>query len=444
MLKEDILWGYGMVKKSIIIIMSLFFSLTLFPVSEVRAENSDQIKNQIENNQDKIDGLNNQKDKLNQEKKSNETELDRLQETIDEKNKELLSSQESVSKYQNEIDALQADINSVQAELDLVEKDIKDKEQEIIQKEKEKEEKEELLGKRLRSIYKTSYEEELIFMMLSSKSFGDFISKMTMVSRVIKTDKNMIEEVEKAKKEVEEGKASLEKKVSYLNTEKAQIALMQEDVKASQKSYIDEQNEINAQVNSLKSLESQKQGIINNIASKEKQLQGEIEDLNSYNKDLQNQLDQIFKDINKNNNNNSNNGGQSNNSGSESFIRPSTGRVTSVYGPRVNPVTGVNGYHTGIDLGASMGAPIKASKSGRIVTAAYISGYGNTVILDHGNGVQTLYAHASSLAASVGQTVSQGQVIAYVGSTGNSTGPHLHFEIRVNGRHQNPTNYLSF
>ncbi|MNM92812.1 Murein hydrolase activator EnvC precursor [compost metagenome] len=91
-----------------------------------------------------------------------------------------------------------------------------------------------------------------------------------------------------------------------------------------------------------------------------------------------------------------------------------------------------------------MGAPIKASKSGKVVTASYISGYGNTVILDHGSGIQTLYAHSSSLAVSVGQTVSQGQVIAYVGSTGNSTGPHLHFEIRVNGQHQNPTNYLSF
>ena len=193
MLKEDILWGYGMVKKSIIVIMSIFFSLTLFPVNEVKAENSDQIKNQIENNQDKIDGLNNQKNKLNQEKKSNESELDKLQETIDEKNKELLSSQQNVSKYQKEIDALQADINSVQAELDSLEKDIKDKEQEIIKKEKDREEKEELLGKRLRSIYKTSYEEELIVMLLNSRSFGDFISKMSMVSRVIKTDKGMIE-----------------------------------------------------------------------------------------------------------------------------------------------------------------------------------------------------------------------------------------------------------
>ncbi|WP_034856203.1 coiled-coil domain-containing protein [Clostridium intestinale] len=91
-----------MVKKSIIVIMSIFFSLTLFPVNEVKAENSDQIKNQIENNQDKIDGLNNQKNKLNQEKKSNESELDKLQETIDEKNKELLSSQQNVSKYQKE------------------------------------------------------------------------------------------------------------------------------------------------------------------------------------------------------------------------------------------------------------------------------------------------------------------------------------------------------
>ena len=105
------------------------------------------------------------------------------------------------------------------------------------------------------------------------------------------------------------------------------------------------------------------------------------------------------------------------------------------------------GYHHGTDIASTggrsiYGAPIVAADSGRVVTATYHYSYGNYVMIDHGGGYSTLYAHASSLAVSAGQTVTKGQVIAYVGSTGNSTGPHLHFEVRVNGTRQNPWNWF--
>jgi murein DD-endopeptidase MepM/ murein hydrolase activator NlpD len=98
--------------------------------------------------------------------------------------------------------------------------------------------------------------------------------------------------------------------------------------------------------------------------------------------------------------------------------------------------------HPGIDIGAGMGTPIKAAASGRVIVAAYSGGYGNLVVIDHGNGLATAYAHQSRIAVSVGQEVSQGQVIGYVGSTGFSTGPHLHFEVRVNGSPADPMGYL--
>jgi len=98
--------------------------------------------------------------------------------------------------------------------------------------------------------------------------------------------------------------------------------------------------------------------------------------------------------------------------------------------------------HEGIDIGAPMGAPIVASAAGTVIVAAYDGGYGNLVVIDHGGGIATAYAHQSSIAVSVGQQVSQGETIGYVGSTGHSTGPHLHFEVRVNGTPVDPLGYL--
>jgi murein DD-endopeptidase MepM/ murein hydrolase activator NlpD len=118
------------------------------------------------------------------------------------------------------------------------------------------------------------------------------------------------------------------------------------------------------------------------------------------------------------------------------LIWPVRGPVTSGYGQRWGRL------HAGIDIGAGTGVPIRSAKGGEVIFAGSMSGYGNVVIVDHGGGFTTLYAHQSRLGSSDGQSVSQGEVIGYVGSTGHSTGPHLHFETRVNGSPRNPMNYL--
>ena len=118
------------------------------------------------------------------------------------------------------------------------------------------------------------------------------------------------------------------------------------------------------------------------------------------------------------------------------LIWPVSGPITSPFGMRWGSL------HPGLDIGAGMGTPIKAAAAGRVIVAAYSGGYGNLVVIDHGNGIATAYAHQSQIAVSVGQQVGQGQVIGYVGSTGFSTGPHLHFEVRVNGTPVDPMGYL--
>ena len=117
------------------------------------------------------------------------------------------------------------------------------------------------------------------------------------------------------------------------------------------------------------------------------------------------------------------------------LIKPISGIITTRFGSR--------GYgHRGLDVAAPSGTPIKAAAGGTVTTAGWNNSYGYMVIVSHGNGVQTVYAHCSQLLSSVGQSVAQGQVIGKVGSTGYSTGPHLHFEIRVNGVLQDPQNYI--
>ena len=116
--------------------------------------------------------------------------------------------------------------------------------------------------------------------------------------------------------------------------------------------------------------------------------------------------------------------------------------ITSPFGYRTHPIFGTTIYHAGIDIGVDYGTPIHAADGGTVIAAEWYGGYGNAVIIDHGNGLQSLYGHNSSLTVSVGETVSQGQVIAYAGSTGYSTGPHCHFEVRQNGEAVDPMGYL--
>lgn len=124
------------------------------------------------------------------------------------------------------------------------------------------------------------------------------------------------------------------------------------------------------------------------------------------------------------------------------MIHPVPGAINSSFGYRVHPIYGDSRLHAGIDFNAGVGTPIKAAKAGKVITASVLSGYGNVIVIDHGGGISTLYAHQSSFAVGVGAQVTQGQLIGYSGQSGNVTGPHLHFEVRVNGTPTDPMPYF--
>jgi murein DD-endopeptidase MepM/ murein hydrolase activator NlpD len=124
------------------------------------------------------------------------------------------------------------------------------------------------------------------------------------------------------------------------------------------------------------------------------------------------------------------------------LVRPVAGAIASGFGERVHPILGTSRMHNGVDMNAAQSDPIKAAASGKVILSGVKGGFGNTVMIDHGGGMVTLYAHQSKLGVSVGQKVEAGQTIGYIGSTGLSTGPHLHFEVRINGSPRNPAKYL--
>lgn len=173
-------------------------------------------------------------------------------------------------------------------------------------------------------------------------------------------------------------------------------------------------------------------GVLASIRSRKAQFQAAIDA-------KQAELDRIAAEIRRRG---SNSGSGGNQSGNGRFQHPVQAPVTSPYGYRIHPITHTRKLHTGIDFGAAYGSAIHAAGDGVVISAGRMGGYGNATVIDHGGGLSTLYGHQSRIVVSVGQRVRTGDVIGYVGSTGNSTGPHLHFEVRVNGTPVNPVPYL--
>ena len=236
-----------------------------------------------------------------------------------------------------------------------------------------------------------------IAILLEATSLSDLLARMDMVGEVIAYNKQVQadmtaarEKVETVKAELEDARVELQDKQSELETK--QVELQQKSSEAAA-----------LQVEELRRQEEQ----------------------------------------NKKNDPSYDPGKANGATGSMMWPCPSCHTITSPFGWRYHPIYHTQKYHSGVDIGASYGATIVAADGGTIITAGSVSGYGNCVVINHGNGITTLYGHMSSIAVSVGQKVSKGQTIGYVGSTGNSTGPHLHWEVTVNGVRQNPLNYAT-
>ena len=422
--------------------IALFLSILVASQSVIVFGNTeDDLQNKINENNSNIEELEDKKEELNEAISNQYTELEGLVSEIEAKSEELNQAKSDVQYYENLINEVQVEIDNINNEISSLTEEIEIRENLIKEKEKEIEKTRELLDNRIRSYSKIDMTTEIVFMVLESKSLTSFLQNLENAYKIIKLDRELIDTITKFNEEMAAEQAVIQSELEKIEENKVNVEAKKQDLVSVQEEFLIKQSNEESKMNELLALENQKSDIINQLSDEEAELANEIGELLIYNEGLQQELDNLFEQINNQPpivQDPVNNGNPS----AEGFIRPGYGAITDSYGPRVNPVTFEEGYHNGVDFADPYGSNVYASKSGTVVYSGWISGYGNTIILDHGSGVQTLYAHNSELLVSVGQAVAQGEVVSLVGSTGMSTGPHIHFEIRINGQPVNPLDYL--
>ena len=218
----------------------------------------------------------------------------------------------------------------------------------------------------------------------------------------------------------------LKQDAAEINSRKEQLAAEMKEIKATQ-------TELEAKKAKVNKLREQRAYMLYKAQEEEQSSQEEYERLLAISENIASMLRNME---------NSGGGAPAGQGGTGQFMWPCNGPITSYYGWRTHPIFGTTKYHSGMDIAVDSGTPIHAADSGTIVYSGWLGGYGNCVMIDHGGGLVTLYAHNSALNVGEGQYVSKGAVVAYAGSTGYSTGPHCHFEVRLHGELTEPLNYL--
>lgn len=368
------------------------------------------------------------------EQKQNESKITETQEKMKEVEKIKDETLKEVEKLNVQISDYEGQIETLDEQIVSTNKKIEDAQTKLQKAQKDYENQEKLLKERLVASYEAGETSYLDFL-LSSESLTDLISNYYLVEEIASYDAELLDKIEKEKKEIEQAKQTLENSKKELATQKASkqsVSLQLKTSKSEKDKYVSQLSEEEKQLQSrIDQLKKDNQSIDAKIRAK----QAEIEAA------LKRQQEQNINNSNSGSNNSSSNSGTS----SSGFIKPVNSYVTT------GMYYSSGAYHGAVDFGAAgvNGMPVYAAADGIVhTTAALTTSYGNYVIIAHYNGLYTLYAHgqAGSICVSEGQAVKKGQQIMRVGSTGNSTGPHLHFEVRKSpGTYScrvNPLSYL--
>ncbi|MDY3928140.1 MAG: peptidoglycan DD-metalloendopeptidase family protein [Clostridia bacterium] len=357
-------------------------------------------------------------------------EMQERNEQIKQKEKEINSKkaeQDAETQKRNNLDlqisAMLDDISDAEEIIDEKQKEIDEKNAEIDTLNSQIEENNERLKQRIKVMYEygtTSY----LQLLLESNGLADLVTRLSVVKSVYNYDKDVINTFVDSKQRVEEAK---------------QLVVNEQNEQIEAKSILESKK------SDLEKLKSEKQAIIDSLNNDIKSLEKEEKQIeNDYN-DIQNELKKALEaEEAKKKASSSGASTEPAYKGNGKFGWPSaaSSNITSNYGYRIHPISGTKRLHRGIDISAPLGSNVLAAEAGTVVTAGFNNSYGYYVTINHGGGYVTLYAHNSKLLVSAGQKVNKGDVIAKCGSTGSSTGNHVHFEVIVNGSPKNPLNYL--
>lgn len=446
-------------KKSSLLALITALSLMASPFATTTALADDQsdIESQIQSNNEQETSLNKDKEQLMSEKSGIETELIEVMNRISSLQGELDKVLQSIQTKNEEIGEKTKAIEETGNQITATQENIVVKNEQIAQKEKDYQEKEDLLAERVRESYKTNTFTKSVGILLKSHNFTDFINKLKVLQNVIKSDNKVMADINDLK-------IALVKEKDELETEKANLVTLQNNLEEERVVLDEKRSELKSQEADLESKQSELNALSETKNEKIAQLDSKVSEIETKIGNLvaeNTELDQKLQDLKaaearaeeeraaaarrasaEESNSGSSSSSDSSSSGSSSgtvtesgFMMPTNGVVTSVYGYRIDPVYGGTGFHSGIDLANDYNTPIYAAKSGTVIFAGDGGTYGNAVFIEHADGYVTRYAHMNQILVSVGQTVSQGEQIGLMGSTGKSTGSHLHFEIRIGNRY---------
>ena len=374
--------------------MVLAFIIICTYITVVYAEDSNSNLTDLQNKQQ---DLQNQLTESNEQLDEVQSQLsDNLQqiEKLDEKIKQ---SEDKISQLDTQVKELQEEISNIQSQLEVAEKNY--------------ETQKEIMEKRLVAIYEAG-DTRYIDVLLKSNNLSEFLSNYYLITEITTMDQSLLDEVETQKKEIELSKEKLEKNQETLG------AALQTQTKTA---------------TVLQNTKTLRENYISRLSDEEKAKQAQIDEITAQYEAVNNQILELAKQ------------GLDTEyiGGVLAWPVPGYTKITSNYGMRVHPITGQYKLHTGVDISAPIGANFVAANDGIVTKAEYNTAYGNMVIIDHGGGISTLYAHGSEILVTVGQTVKRNEAILKVGSTGYSTGPHAHFEVRINGVETNPIEYIT-
>lgn len=384
----------------LIILILQYFCIFVFANDSITNEITNSTTNSI------ADELEKQKEDVENKLEEANTQLEYVQDELSDTMLKVQETEDKILKYQKEVDELGEKMETLQKSIDESTAKLEIASQNY-------EEKSDLLAKRLVAMYEAG-DTQYLDVLLKSNSITEFISRYYIIKEVAEYDSILINEVEQEKNNIETTKQKLENEQAEIKIIKAkneQTTIVLSNMKTLQKSYISK------------------------LSENEKKLQKQITEYKNDQAEIERQIllatNVIDPDIQY--------------TGGEMLwpVAISGTVITSDYGVREHPIQGIVKEHTGIDIGNTpTGTPVVAAADGVVTYAGWLGGYGNCVMINHGEGVVTLYGHGNKILTSVNKEVKQGETIMEVGSTGNSTGPHLHFEVRVNGTCTSPWQFV--
>ncbi|MDY3618569.1 murein hydrolase activator EnvC family protein [Agathobaculum sp.] len=376
-----------------ILVGAMVFGMLASGLSFAGAADADELKDKLSSLEDQKASVKAQIAELTEQAKDVEATRQALQSEID-------LTKEEISTVEAYIERLQQQIDVKTAELEVAEQQLTEKEDEFA------------------LAVRTTYEQgdsTYLQILLNSSSFSNMLKRIEIVSQLLEHNKQVVAEFQAAKEDIEQKR---------------------NDLQDTQDEQVQYQENLGYKVDELAANEAQQAALQESLEAYKAESEAEYDRINSEMNSVSNEIAALSRQS-------AAAGGATLYSGTFTWPLPGYTSNSSAYGWRIHPIFGTRKFHSGEDIPAPTGASILAAASGTVVTAGWVSGYGNYTVIDHGGGYMTAYGHQSAIYVSVGQSVSAGETIGAVGSTGNSTGPHLHFEVYVNGATQNPMDYFS-